>query len=579
MFPTSNLTFRRGLALALSATVLLVGCGGGGGKGGSKPSVLYVTDWSGTGASQRLTLMKSDGTVVTQTVVNQGSAATEQFRVSAASGSYIFRAELNTGANFGGTTTGVTEFPVTTGTTYHASTASAVANLRIEPSSIVVNQDALTRLSAVTTSSTGLYSFVTPGSVTWSASNEKAEISSDGSLRGKSTGDLTVTATVAAKSATAPAQVAVAGAAHTKWTVLVYMSAANTLYPYTIPNIDQMERVANDDVRFVVQWKESKDVYANAHFNGTRRYLVTPNKSSGLGSQLISDLGTNIDMGKAQTLNDFITWGKANYPADRYAVVVWSHGNGWFNARNVPVRATSFDDQFTTAINVWDFSTAFAGHHIDILSFDACLMQMIEVASEVKPYADYIAASAENTPAAGYPYDRVFSQMATTPDADTLTIAKGFVPGHVNYSKYVNLPVTQSLVDVSKVGALEAKVDTLAGALIAHKGELTTLVPALREAMTKYGSSGDGYMFYDLGDICTRIVAGTTFPAEVRTAAQAVLTQMGQTIPLYGATTADAFSHGISVDFSAHTSGNLGNYGKLQFAKDSRWDDWLNVAP
>jgi hypothetical protein len=34
-------------------------------------------------------------------------------------------------------------------------------------------------------------------------------------------------------------------------------------------------------------------------------------------------------MGDKQTLIDFVTWTKANYPADHYALVFWGHGWNW----------------------------------------------------------------------------------------------------------------------------------------------------------------------------------------------------------------------------------------------------------
>ena len=34
-------------------------------------------------------------------------------------------------------------------------------------------------------------------------------------------------------------------------------------------------------------------------------------------------------MGNPQTLSDFVTWSKTNYPADHYALYFWGHGWGW----------------------------------------------------------------------------------------------------------------------------------------------------------------------------------------------------------------------------------------------------------
>ncbi|MGC9781323.1 MAG: hypothetical protein HZR80_18925 [Candidatus Heimdallarchaeota archaeon] len=36
-------------------------------------------------------------------------------------------------------------------------------------------------------------------------------------------------------------------------------------------------------------------------------------------------------MGAQETLEDFIDWGKANYPAQKYMVVLFDHGMGIMN--------------------------------------------------------------------------------------------------------------------------------------------------------------------------------------------------------------------------------------------------------
>src|SRR5579859_6177540 len=42
-----------------------------------------------------------------------------------------------------------------------------------------------------------------------------------------------------------------------RWTILVYMQAANNLQPYSLKNIAQMASVgSNSDVNIVVQWKQ-----------------------------------------------------------------------------------------------------------------------------------------------------------------------------------------------------------------------------------------------------------------------------------------------------------------------------------
>lgn len=582
-----TLSLRRSCLAAGLSGLVLIGCGGGGGGGGSQSGVTYVTDWSGrqgaaiTGSSQRISLLREDGSVVTQQVITFGTENRQQVKLNAPNGTYRVRVELNSGANFGGTVTGIAEASAAAGGTVETAVGPTLTGLRVEPSNLTVGKGQTLRASASATAG-GKYAFVAPGSIAWTVEGAAATVAADGTVTGVDYGTFKLKAAHAAsgRNATVDAQVAVAGAVRSKWTVMVFLSAANNLYPFAIPNVNQMEKVTNDDVRFVLQWKETKSRYPNATFDGTRRYLVKPDNSENVASQLVQNMGSGIDMGKPETLKDFIKWTKANYPADRYALIVWSHGNGWqADALQRPVRATSYDDEFMSAIKVWQLPTALQGEHFDIISFDACLMQMLEVASEIRPFADYIAASAENTPGSGYPYDRVFGAFAANPDWSTRDLTQSFVSGHVNNPPYKNQYVTQSVLDTAKIGQVETAIDSLGAALIANKDAVAGAVTDIRSSAPKYGYRNDGRYYYDLVDIAQRLQTNGDVPPAVKTAAQSVIDANNQAVVYSAGSTLNAFTHGLAIDFSNASNAKLSSYGNLNLAKTTRWGDWLHMAP
>src|SRR5438270_88029 len=63
----------------------------------------------------------------------------------------------------------------------------------------------------------------------------------------------------------------------------------------------------------------------------------TNGNTTSLDPDRLADPATNdptthqSDMGSYRTLQDFVSWGSQNYPADQLAVVVWDHGSGWRN--------------------------------------------------------------------------------------------------------------------------------------------------------------------------------------------------------------------------------------------------------
>ena len=102
------------------------------------------------------------------------------------------------------------------------------------------------------------------------------------------------------------------------------------------------------------------------------------------------------DMGDYKNLVDFVKWGTDNFPAKHYFVAVWNHGSGWhfqdakIKSGEVSINDISFDDNTGHAITTEQLGTAMAeiklhiGRNVDIYGSDACLMQMLEVAGEMK---------------------------------------------------------------------------------------------------------------------------------------------------------------------------------------------------
>jgi len=171
-----------------------------------------------------------------------------------------------------------------------------------------------------------------------------------------------------------------------KWTFMVYLNAANNLNEYALPDVDEMERAAqNPAVNVIVQLKATG---AAAPFNGTNRIKVKPDLGPNVVSPIVARLGNAVDMGSPQTLNSFVNWCRAKYPADRYVLIVWNHGNGW-REKAGDTRGVAYDDEMKSSISTTEFPGAVPGK-VDILAFDASLMQMIEVAYEARSKASYI---------------------------------------------------------------------------------------------------------------------------------------------------------------------------------------------
>lgn len=265
------------------------------------------------------------------------------------------------------------------------------------------------------------------------------------------------------------------------WTVLVYMAGDNDLSPYAIWDLEEMEG-RFESGRYAGSTLKS-DLVVQADTSGTtgvRRlhifqredqpYVaatsITGYKTRGPETVLspIVDLLPESPPSR-QGLQDFLQWGVREYPASKYMVIVWGHGQGWLGApmeitpsdvanlnKAAPggqlasalgqvallpqppatiapaARTTSglfggiaIDPANGNGLSIDDLNGALTatvngtlnGRLIDVYASDACLMQMTEVAREISDTSRYIVGSAQVQSYLGLPYRRLMYEINT----------------------------------------------------------------------------------------------------------------------------------------------------------------------
>jgi Clostripain family len=571
----------------------LVLCSCSGGPMASS-GITYLTDWTNrltagqiTGLSQKVNILDSAGLPVTTVVLQNVAAPIESAKFDLPNGDYLVQIQLYSSPNAAGTQTGVLEIPVTVANSNRVSVQSSVGDavdaISVSPDQASVQVGRGKQFRALGLSAAGKKTFVTPDSLTWSVLGGVGTVTTDGNFTSTAIGTGSVRALYTnGRSGSASVTGTPPNSTQGKWTVLVYMNGANDLQQYSVLNMNQMERVAsNPDVRFVVQWKQFPAQFTGGTFNGTRRYLAKSDFSNNINSTLLQDMGTTVDMGSTQTLHDFITWGKANFPADHYCLIVWNHGNGWRRSiTNIDfTRAVSYDDETGTAIQIWDLNQALGSEHFDMISWDASLMQMVEVAYEIKDNADFIIGSEESPPAEGLPYDLVFAPFRDNPNNTPKNLSKSFVDGMLAVPAYNSKKITQSVLDTTKLPALATAISTLGTELKNNAGSLTAAIQLTRVNSQAYSPTSNR-VYRDLKDICTRIEANTSI-SSVLMATAGVKTAVNNAVVWEGHNSNSPNSTGISIDFSAGSTfaSSASDYQLMKLALATQWDEYLTIAP
>jgi len=219
-------------------------------------------------------------------------------------------------------------------------------------------------------------------------------------------------------------RILVGGVNHTKWTIMVYLDGDNNLESAAIDDINEMESIGStNDVSIVVQFDRSPYFdTSNGDWTDARRfYIMRDPEGSGnwnITSPLLEILG-EVNMADPYILVDFINWTIQNFPADNYALILWNHGSGWYYSQNLNLSTLNENTTKTSVFPlgvIWDDTSndhldleelefalnsikSATGKNINLLGFDACLMQMVEVAYQFVPYSEVMVGSEEIEPA------------------------------------------------------------------------------------------------------------------------------------------------------------------------------------
>ena len=190
-----------------------------------------------------------------------------------------------------------------------------------------------------------------------------------------------------------------AGGQQKDWTVMIFISGRNDLSPYLRQDIKEIygAQKYSDNINIVTEYGSKKET-------GNSARIAIQNGKISRQTVRYSDTGS------WKQLRDFAKETISGFPAKRYMLIISGHGTGRIdyggNDNSGAELGTSYDYYTRNFIRNSQLRTALSaiGAKIDILVFDACLMQTAEVAYELKDYADFITASEELMPSNGFHY-------------------------------------------------------------------------------------------------------------------------------------------------------------------------------
>jgi hypothetical protein len=241
------------------------------------------------------------------------------------------------------------------------------------------------------------------------------------------------------------------------WTVMVYMVGAD---------LEAGHHWASKDILEMLQGTTNTSHLVITTGGSTRNGWTTVKRSLIQNGQqyVLSDLGEK-NMAEPETLSDFVTWSKTNFPAQHYALILWNHGGG----------TQGYGKDTSPAGNMMTLKQLHQAYQtireqieepLDIIVYDASLMASIEVAEVTARLANAMAGSVELEPGHGIDYAHLLSNIgAGRPDnglAFGSLVKTGYIQQTKNKGTFETSQITYSVFDLTQLASFSETLNKFA---------------------------------------------------------------------------------------------------------------------
>lgn len=296
------------------------------------------------------------------------------------------------------------------------------------------------------------------------------------------------------------------------WTIMMYMLDGNGLS--VGDQIDEMISVGNipNNINIII---ETNCDYYNISSNPVLfRYILTNN---GLA---IDDTITRVNMGQESTFQSFLEWGLDNFIADKTGIIIYNHGVG--------IKDVCSDD-YGLAIGSTDsllasetsnaYAAVFSSRNIEKLEFvgyDACAMQVQDVAENNSHYFNYMIASEEEEYASGWSYEYWLDDLYN--HEDTITVLEEIADSFITNGSHIgdSWEQTMSVLDLSEMACYKNAFENLAAAINTTVSQNRLAFEGMVQSCTDYGGHASNtcpeqYELVDCYDLMEHMQESGTF--------------------------------------------------------------------
>lgn len=297
------------------------------------------------------------------------------------------------------------------------------------------------------------------------------------------------------------------------WTVMVYMcggSEESSSGAYS-ERLREMMRVSYpENINVLVQTGGSNEWHMKGVYSDySQRFEVHKDKL------YLADQSAPADMGNYRTLENFLVWGTANYPAQHYMLILAGEGGG-------SMYGMCYDEQNNDgglSLEEISYAMSLNSASFDIVGLDTSLMGSIETAASLSTYAQYMVASQDIQPKHSWDYTGFLKYLCDNPSASARDV--GVAMCNTYYNKCVKngteADAAMSVTDMSKLSTLNQAFNGMAGdmLMLTNTPEDFAVLSDTMDSVHAYGGMSDDEGFsnsLDIGDMAMKMqpYAGNT---------------------------------------------------------------------
>jgi hypothetical protein len=394
------------------------------------------------------------------------------------------------------------------------------------------------------------------------------------------------------------------GKAGTDWVVMGYLAGDNNLSEEMVLALQYMQN-HNDPVAGAPCIWPRVEIMAQFDPSGvgipTQRYIF---KNHSGASNQVSPLReyrapapsiTDTNTGNPDCLAAFAEWaiGEAQTQSTdaKHALILSGHGSGttedFLMADENPVDSLSIPELAIALKRI----NGSLGKKLDLLGMDACYMSMLEVAYQIRDYADFVVGAEGLEPEFGWPYHWILQSVehvrrkekcALTAEQLAKIIVSQYLQYYYDYNDTIGASADMAAIRTTGLKGIALALKPLAKNLLSillsktDPSRISAIIYARAEAQSYKANQ-----FTDLRDFCLRLIfrfdelsPGST----VSTLAQNVIAAIDQCVLICGCL-GPKYQHswGLSIYFPWSDVSTAYQEANLEFLKVSKWHEFLKV--